>query len=249
MYIKQLRVNMNVSTEVIDVSCATHEKENLSGLVKANEALVARLSLLEARMAELEAVANPVRKNEKHYQRILEERLSAKHLHIQGVGYTDLTTQDAHIEVKKWSDYHVVPGQLAKYNQAAPRARQCAYFFGPTPDKKRLALIRDLMAKFGIEMFSFDANDVPYAHVGVENAVSASVGDFVRERMQRSDGANLLWVTLFEHYNEWAKEKAIKSTPLKVELARHGVVYRNTTLNSGSFCGVKGWVLQQEEAP
>jgi len=219
-------------------------QDKISDLKTANEALVLRLNHIEARVAELEAAGNHIKKNEKYYQQLLERLLGAKHLYIQGVGYTDLTTDDAHIEVKKWSDYHVVPGQLAKYNHVAPRARQCAYFFGPTPDKKRLALIRDLMGKFSIEMFSFDANDVPYAHVDVEDAVAVSVGEFVRERLQRSDGANLLWTTLREAYLEWAQGRAIKSSALKAHLAKLGVVYRNTSLSGEHFCGVKGWVLR-----
>jgi hypothetical protein len=144
------------------------------------------ISLL-GRVAQLEETLKRPRKNERYYQRLLEERLGAKHHHLSGIGTTDLTTDDAHIEIKKWSDYDDVPGQLAKYEQKLHRARKMACMFGPTPEKARLRFIFELFTKSKIEMYSFDANDELIRHTATPdvdtNPDAEQVRKFVEEDM------------------------------------------------------------------
>ncbi|KAJ3048925.1 hypothetical protein HK097_010067 [Rhizophlyctis rosea] len=83
-------------------------KRDFDALEAEFTGLEGAFALLQARVVELEATTG--RKDEIYYQGILEKKLGAKHLHLPGVCYTDLTTDDAHM--KEWSDYHVLPGQV-----------------------------------------------------------------------------------------------------------------------------------------
>jgi len=119
---------------------------------------------------EMETLRHRIRdlekpKHESHYQSLLEKQLKGKHLHIKNVGTTDITTEDSHVEIKRWTRYHEVPGQLSKYNQACPRMRKCVYFFGPPPSSQKMQDILKLMTSQGIEMYSFDADDEIITHV------------------------------------------------------------------------------------
>ena len=107
------------------------------------------------RILKLEQSAKP----ECRYQKLLEEVLGGTHVTIQGVGTTDITTDDAHIEIKKWSSYQSVPGQLSKYQMGLPRPRSCVYFFGTKPKSLRLNHIINLMRFHRIELYSVDEND------------------------------------------------------------------------------------------
>lgn len=48
--------------------------------------------------------------------KILEKKLDSKHKKVK-YGVTDITTENEHIEIKKWSDYKHALGQLCSYNQ------------------------------------------------------------------------------------------------------------------------------------
>ena len=58
---------------------------------------------------------SPEGRKERYYQAILEAKLKAGHMRISKVGETDITTDDAHIEIKKWKDHDKVIGQLFRY--------------------------------------------------------------------------------------------------------------------------------------
>ena len=114
------------------------------------------------------------KKRETYYQTLLEGKLNAKRSRIPGVGTTDLTTNDAHIEIKNWDNYMKVPGQLASYHQGLPRAKSAVYFFGILPTLKRVNHIRTLMTAHKIAMYSIDEDDeivdYPLPPVQVNNA-------------------------------------------------------------------------------
>ena len=120
-----------------------------------------KIQALTDRVAKFESA----RRNESYYQTLLEKQFGSGHLPISGVGETDITTDDCHIEIKKWDDYDDVPGQLFKYNQAAPRRRLCVYLFGPRPSKKKVEHRLKFFADQGIEMYSFGNNDEITRHV------------------------------------------------------------------------------------
>lgn len=199
---------------------------------------------LKARVAELEFTVHPARKNEKHYQRILEKQFKAGHMHIQSVGYPDITTANAHIEVKRWRDYHQVQGQLAKYNHKEPRPRKCVYFFGPLPDKRRLQLISELMEEARIEMFSFDENDVPYRHIPKDP--STFIMELFRLEMISSDAEAALKATdCYKAFEQWGKTPRGLPHPncRKAVAAMFHVVFGDTKCVRGhNYTGnVRGW--------
>ena len=104
------------------------------------------------------------KQEEVFYQKFLERHLNGKHMRIPGIGTTDVTTDDAHIEIKIWRRFHEVPGQLSKYNQGVPRPRKCVYFFGEAPSEVRIGTIKNMMQEHSIEMYSFDVNDEIVEH-------------------------------------------------------------------------------------
>jgi hypothetical protein len=214
------------------------------------------VSQLKARLAELEVAVNPARKNEEHYQKVLESQLAATHLHIPGVGVTDLTTPDSHIEIKRFRDYHVVPGQLAKYNRVVPRPRKCVYFFGPLPKQQRLVFIADLMAESGIEMYIFDSDDVPYRHLTASqlDGNASLVRQYVESELERCSSDRFLeWVILFADFRKYAKENQDhqatrwKSDETKTLFSQNGVMFRHVAekddngKTTRNLRGVWGW--------
>jgi hypothetical protein len=229
--------------------------EDVGSLRESLHAANARIHSLEARIG--------VRKKEKHFQARLQELFpDGKSLRIPDVGVTDLTTRDAHMEIKAWHKYHEVPGQLAKYNQAAPRPNLRAYFFGPPPSGTRLASICDLMATHNIEMWSFDGNDDPYAHLPTPRF--HPLEDYVEENLQPQEGAYMDWVILSADVKSWAKSKggdtgkvvaAWKREELMKELERSGVVYRPTKVKDSetgrlvNWLGVTGWRFSDTRKP
>jgi hypothetical protein len=122
-------------------------------LTKTVEAQAEMIRLLTQRVRKLELGKE---KPEKHYQKLVEEMTGGQHLHIAGVGFTDVTTAEAHIEVKHWRNYHEIVGQLWKYNSACPRSKRVAYLFGDKPSGKRVEDVFSMLQAQGIEMFIFD---------------------------------------------------------------------------------------------
>jgi hypothetical protein len=135
------------------------------------------------------------------------------------------------------------------YNQLIPKERLCAYFFGPTPDRKRLTLIRELMEKFGIEMYSFDSNDIPYAHVPVE-ASNGVVKTFIENKMVRDNTSTVPWTSVRAALLKAAPDgKLPGNEALKTEFAKHGVRFVASRPSSEHwhadkhFRGFIGWKL------
>lgn len=152
-------------------------------------------------------------KKEAHYQALLEKQLDGTHLTIPGVGRTDITTADAHVEIKRWTRFHEVPGQLAKYQSASPRSRSCVYFFGLLPAEERLRQITALMHSNRIEMFSVDEDDA-VVHYPIETQNHVNDLDSLHEAFI----AECLVITgncqhrihqrhLYEHFDEWLTNK------------------------------------------
>ena len=76
-------------------------------------------------------------KLELYYQLLLEQYLTnknAKHMRLNH-GITDLTTSEYHIEIKKWSNFSQVIGQLEMYQEQSWRPKLYAVFFGKTSEK------------------------------------------------------------------------------------------------------------------
>lgn len=96
-------------------------------------------------------------KLELYYQLLLENYLNAKHMRLK-CGITDLTTSEYHIEIKKWSNFSQVVGQLEMYQEQSWRPKLYAVFFGNTSHKnKELAL--SILKKKGIGVYEFNEQD------------------------------------------------------------------------------------------
>lgn len=97
-------------------------------LLKENEKLKAQLHILQAK------------KNEDFYQSILEKHFKATHKKLP-IGITDITTEDTHIEIKRWSCWREAFAQLILYNSHDPKEKLHACFFGEyTQPAKNLAI-------------------------------------------------------------------------------------------------------------
>jgi hypothetical protein len=96
-------------------------------------------------------------KLEQYYQLFLERYLNAKHLRLK-CGITDITTPEFHVEIKKWSDYKKVYGQLEVYQAQSWRSKLYAVFFGKTSQKNKDLAISIFKEK-GIGVYEFDNDD------------------------------------------------------------------------------------------
>ena len=168
---------------VPDAALSILQEENRL-LKKETKLLKLQVSELNQRVSALESE----KKDEVYYQEILEKELSGKHIHISDVGTTDITTDDAHIEIKRWTRSHEVIGQLAKYQKAMPKQRSCVYFFGPRLSSKKTNDIVELMQAAGIEMYSFDHKDNIERHESVapcETGEAKVFKDFIENNLVR----------------------------------------------------------------
>jgi len=239
--------------EKSEVACLASE---IDALRRENGLLQEKNDVLSRDVQGLKAEMNAMQKTlsrfvaserkEKYYQAILEERFKAGHQRIVGIGETDITTEDAHIEIKRWSKFSDVTGQLARYQRAVRKDHRSVYFFGARPKAAKIKEIYELMCEAGIEMFSFAPDDSVIRHGPEEDEDPRghAVKVFARERLVQNPRGTVLWVDLLRAYNEWENRVGMPSTALKAEFARVGVRYQNTRIDRTPFCGVKGWTLK-----
>lgn len=91
---------------------------------------------------------------EVEYQRFLENVLDYKHKKVK-YGVTDITTDNEHIEIKKWSDYKNALGQILSYNTCDRKDKLSVYFFGYMDPTKKIGII-DLFKEHGINICEFE---------------------------------------------------------------------------------------------
>lgn len=84
---------------------------------------------IAGRADKLELITPRV-KLESYYQTLVEGLLKTGHHHVRGVGFTDVTLDNAHVEIKNARRYHETPGQLLKYALADPRPYYVVILFG-----------------------------------------------------------------------------------------------------------------------
>ena len=147
-----------------------------------------------------------------------------------------------------------MPGQLYKYNLVAPRPRRCVYLFGVRPDKKRLEERVKYFQSQGIEMYSFDKNDEIFCHTAErENSGAQAVKIFVTERMVCHVGSYIEWIELSRTFKDWAQAKnilhaaSLKRDDLKLEFAKHGVMYAQPKVGSKTVTRVLGWSFRPKQ--
>ena len=129
-------------------------------------------------------------RKEKYYQKVLEDFFGAGHMRIVEIGETDITTEDSHIEIKRWSKFSDVTGQLFRYQRAVKKDRLCVYYFGARPSGRKVKEIYELMRAAGIEMYSFAPDDsiVHHGENELEEEVDPAgnmIRKYVRDRLTR----------------------------------------------------------------
>ena len=162
---------------------------------------------------------------------------------ISGVGTTDITTDDAHIEIKNWGRFQEVPGQLAKYQQAVKRPQSHVYFFGPEPPKQRYEQIHELMEAANIRMFSFDAEDEVREHGRHLSEERALFNAFRDARLAPETGRVLKPKDAQQAFIDWADvETRRKVADVRKFLDAHfGVLNENGHKDSLLKKTVRGW--------
>ena len=162
------------------------------------------ITALEARVKRLERPPKP----EAYYQRLVEKITGGKHMHLEGVGTTDVTTPDAHIEIKSWHRYHEVIGQLYKYQKACPRSKSVVYFFGIPPSSKRLNSIVESMVANDIRMYSFDDDEFVVTHnIIPSEAVKTSFQTWCEEHLRTCVGGKVHVHRVVDLYNSGQESK------------------------------------------
>jgi hypothetical protein len=233
--------------------------ERLGALETENSALKDGLAQVHGMLSKIALSA----KHEGYYQRLLESKLGGTHLTIKGVGITDVTTEDAHVEIKRWRMADQVMGQLARYQLAVPRPRSCAYFFGARPSKEKVVAVEKLMSAAGIEMYSFGDDDGIIDHTDdaldpIMARAKHNVCTFMRENMEQHDDQNVLlpWTDLRDAFVQrfgdlppHDKSQGRKAWSLFTD---HGLRYVDSTLaivQRSKFRGFRGWSLRANPPP
>jgi hypothetical protein len=109
--------------------------------------VIDRQNEFELRLKSLET-----KRNEMYYQKFLEKQLGATHEQTK-YGITDISTQDYHIEIKRWNDYKKALGQLLSYNYNKVK-KLAVYFFGNVKDEQKTNIM-ELFQKNDIEIYEF----------------------------------------------------------------------------------------------
>jgi hypothetical protein len=90
---------------------------------------------------------------EKYYQKIVEDILQGKHKTLQS-GITDVTNNDTHAEIKHWTKWKFLLGQLLSYNNCDYKPNLHAYMFGHYPEKNKIIAL-EILKKYEIIPYEF----------------------------------------------------------------------------------------------
>ena len=88
---------------------------------------------------------------EKFFQKVLESIYGGSHMKFDG-GESDITTNEAHVEIKRWTCWKEIEGQLSAYNYFSNRDKLIACCFGPYQDYHKNIAYQVLTSK-GIAVF------------------------------------------------------------------------------------------------
>jgi len=115
---------------------------------------------VDSRISKLEQQVElmKTKKSEKFYQSILEEYLGGTHMSIDGIGTTDITTDDMHVEIKEWKEWKAALGQILAYNHGEKRDKLAVYLFGPKCVRYSFAI--DCMQTLGIEVYELSCDAI-----------------------------------------------------------------------------------------
>jgi hypothetical protein len=127
---------------------------------------------------------------------------------------TDITTPEAHVEIKVWKRFQEVPGQLAKYHQAVRRDKLCVYFFGPEPSGERYAQVLALMEAADIEVYSFGPDDEVRKHESTQPGLDVpgmrALIQFQESHIIAEKRAVLDWRSTLTAFRDWASSNGLR---------------------------------------
>jgi hypothetical protein len=98
-----------------------------------------------------------VAQSERVYQKALQAHYKCGHKRLPS-GITDITTEDRHIEIKKWTLYKQAVGQILAYDFYDPKPILEVHLFGRYPDKKK-DIARKIFDRYNIIVV--DLEDTP----------------------------------------------------------------------------------------
>jgi IS1 family transposase len=146
---------------------------------------------------------------EHDYQEHLESLIQATHKrNLYGV--TDITTGDAHIEIKRWSDYKTALGQLIAYNHGERKQDLYVYFFGLYPEHKKEQVV-ELFKEQGINVNELCINSKTWFNTKDEH-----ITIFIRETLGKKQSSKVHCKDVWDSYNQWCKKRDIKPGKQKV---------------------------------
>lgn len=93
------------------------------------------------------------KKNEDFYQGIMEQHFNATHKTLDS-GITDITTDDAHYEIKRWNCWKEALSQLILYNDDDPKENMYACFF-ETCSEQQKKKVQSKFEKYNITCLEF----------------------------------------------------------------------------------------------
>lgn len=110
---------------------------------------------------QAKAPKRPPGPNERYYQGIVERHLGRSHMRLDHC-ITDVTTETAHAEIKRWTRYAECIGQLMTYQIQHPKAESHAYMFDDScgPSKIKTAIKTIKVAIPGIKLYTFRASKI-----------------------------------------------------------------------------------------
>lgn len=114
---------------------------DIQNLKQENETMKVQLRILQEK------------RNELFYQSILEKYYNASHKTLP-LGITDITTEDAHIEIKNWDSWKEALSQLQIYNDCDPKQYLRVCFFGKCTEKQK-EKVYICMKKYNLELYEF----------------------------------------------------------------------------------------------
>jgi len=94
----------------------------------------------ELRLLKENVISLTCKRNEKFYQKLLEQDLGGGHKNTK-YGITDITTDVYHVEIKHWCNFKACLGQLQAYNHNDDK-KLIAAFFGDIANIKKLDIIQ-----------------------------------------------------------------------------------------------------------
>jgi hypothetical protein len=217
--------------------------------------LVSDVSNLQKQIDEINNKLIP-HKGEKFYQKHLEKILGATHQRTKH-GITDITTEDAIYEIKKWINYKQCFGQLKSYSIGNSNKKLCAVFFGEIKEERKKGIV-DLFTENNIEVYEFVDNcDM----VKIDNCIEKiyqETENNEKDKFVRWLDKNIcykqdsilfsrdIYNSLFQslgifklNNNKKAQIKYIIEEWIKQKFKNVNHIYQDTTFNSQKY---KGWL-------